>query len=206
MREPSVCKRCRREGMKLFLKGDRCFTDKCGIERRTYAPGQHGQGRKKLSEYGLQLREKQKVKRLYGIQERQFRKIFREAERKKGITGFNLLFLLERRLDTVIFRIGFARSRSEARQRVRHGHILVNGRKVNIPSYLLKEKDVVSVRESSREIRSIQESVEGAERRGASPWLRLEKEKFSGEVVAFPTRDQLTLPIQEQLIVELYSK
>lgn len=206
MSDPSVCKQCRREGLKLFLKGDRCFTDKCAIERRTYAPGQHGQGRKKLSEYGAQLREKQKVKRLYGIKERQFRNIFGEAERKKGITGANLLFLLERRLDTVVFRIGFARSRAEARQIVRHGHILVNGRRVNIPSALLKEGDKISVKEPSRKIRSVMESVEGSERRGLSSWLRLDKENFAGEMIAIPTRDQLTLPIEEQLIVELYSK
>lgn len=202
----SVCKQCRREGIKLFLKGDRCFTDKCAIERRTYAPGQHGQGRKKVSEYGMQLREKQKVKRLYGIKEKQFRKIFAEAERQKGITGEKLLLLLERRLDNIVFRIGFARSRQEGRNLVRHGHVRVNNKKVSIPSYWVEEGDVVEIKEASRKIRGVAESVEGAERRGLSPWLALDKEKFSGKVLEFPKREQLTLPIEEHLIVELYSK
>lgn len=206
MSEFPVCKQCRREGLKLFLKGDRCFTDKCSIERRTYAPGQHGQMRKKLSEYGVQLREKQKVKRLYGIREKQFRKIFHEAERQKGITGETLLLLLEKRLDSIVYRIGFARSRAEARNLVRQGHVLVNGRSVTIPSYLVNRGDQVGIKESSRKNRGILESVEGAERRGFSPWLKLEKESLSGEVLDLPSRQQLTLPIEEQLIVELYSK
>lgn len=206
MSAQQVCKQCRREGLKLFLKGDRCFTDKCSIERRTYAPGQHGQGRKKFSEYGKQLREKQKMKRLYGIREKQFRKIFAEAERQKGVTGYNLLLLLEKRLDNIVYRIGFARSRAEARRLVGHGHVLVNGKRVDIPSYWVKEGDKVEVSEKSRKNRSVQESVEGAERRGLSPWLKLDKDKFLGEVLGFPAREQLTLPIEEQLVVELYSK
>lgn len=206
MAEDSVCKQCRREGLKLFLKGDRCFTDKCAIERRTYAPGQHGQRRGKLSEYGIQLREKQKVKRIYGIRERQFRKIFKEAERRKGITGAILLQLLEQRLDNVVYRIGFARSRVEARNLVRQGHIVVNGKKVTIPSYWIQQGDQVAVKESSRKLRAIVESVEGAERRGLSPWLKLEKEKLMGEVLDLPSREHLTMPIEEQFIVELYSK
>lgn len=206
MPRASVCTKCRREGMKLFLKGDRCFTDKCAVERRTYGPGQHGQARKKVSEYGVQLREKQKVKRLYDIREKQFRKIFAEAERLKGITGTNLLLLLERRLDNVVYRLGFARSRAEARNWVRHGHILVNGRRVDIPSYGVDEGDKIEVKESSRNIRGVAESVAGAERRGLSTWLRLNKETFLGEVLALPTREQMTFPIEEHLIVELYSK
>lgn len=205
MRE-SVCRKCRREGIKLFLKGDRCFTDKCGVERRTYGPGQHGQGRKKLSEYGIQLREKQKVKRLFDLREKQFRKIFAEAERLKGITGTNLLLLLECRLDNIVYRLGFGRSRAEARDLVNHGHILVNGRRVDLPSYGVEAGDKIEVREKSRKCRGIVESVEGAERRGQSPWLKLNKETFSGEVLSQPSRDQLTFPIEEQLIVELYSK
>ncbi len=206
MGHPSVCRLCRREGLKLFLKGDRCFTDKCAVERRTYAPGQHGQASKKLSDYGLQLREKQKVKHLYGIREKQFRKIFAEAERKRGITGENLLLLLETRLDNIIYRLGFARSREEGRRMVKHGHILVNGACVNIPSYLVSQGDRVEIKEKSRRVPAIVEAVEGAERRGLSVWLKLDKEKFLGELVALPRREQLTLPIQEQLIVELYSK
>jgi small subunit ribosomal protein S4 len=206
MSEPSVCRYCRREGIKLFLKGDRCLTDKCAIERRTYAPGQHGQAHKKLSDYGLQLREKQKVKRLYGIREKQFRKIFVQAARLKGITGNNLLLLLERRLDNIVYRMGLGRSRVEARNWVRQRHVLVNGRLVDIPSYLVKRGDKIEIKEGSRKVPAIMESAEGAERRGISPWLRLEKEKFLGEVLDLPSREQLTMPIQEQLIVELYSK
>lgn len=201
-----VCKQCRREGLKLFLKGDRCFTDKCAVERRTYAPGQHGQANKKLSEYGLHLREKQKVKRIYEIREKQFRKIFAEAERKKGITGENLLLLLESRLDNIVYRLGFGRSRAEARNWVKQGHIQVNGSGVDIPSYLVQPGDKIEVKESSRKGSAMVESVEGAERRGVPPWLRLEKEKFYGEVLNLPHREQLTLPIQENLIVEFYSK
>lgn len=206
MGEPSVCRQCRREGVKLFLKGDRCFTDKCAVERRTYAPGQHGQAHKKLSDYGLQLREKQKVKRLYGIRERQFRKIFAEADRQKGITGDNLLRLLESRLDNIVYRLGFGRSRVEARNLVRQGHVQVNGRPVDIPSFFVDRGDRIEIREKSRKGPSVVEAVEGAERRGIPAWLRLDKEKFLGEVLELPSREQLTLPIQEQLIVELYSK
>lgn len=206
MLESSVCRLCRREGIKLFLKGDRCFTDKCAVERRTYAPGQHGQANKKLSEYGLQLREKQKVKRIYGIREKQFRKIFAEAERQKGITGENLLLGLERRLDNIVCRLGFGRSRAEARNWVRQGHVLVNGKTVNIPSYLVDKSDKIEIKEKSCKIPGIVESVEGAERRGLPTWLKLDKEKFFGEVLDLPSREQLTMPIHEQLIVELYSK
>lgn len=202
----SVCRHCRREGIKLFLKGDRCFTDKCAISRRTYAPGQHGQRRKKPSEYGLQLREKQKVKRIYGLRERQFRKIFGEAERSKGITGEMLLVLLERRLDNIVWRMGFARSLKEARKWVKHGHFLVNGKVVTLPSYTVQKEDKIAVHEKSRTIKGIIESVEGAPRRGIPAWLKLEKEKMEGLVADFPGREQLTMPIEEQLIVELYSK
>lgn len=202
----SVCRLCRREGIKLFLKGDRCFTDKCAIERRTYSPGQHGQTRRKLSEYGFQLREKQKVKRIYGLRERQFRRFFEEAERQKGITGINLLILLERRLDNIVCKVGFARSLKEARNLVRHGHVLVNGAKVTIPSYLVDAGDQVTLKDKAKSVRGIVESVEGAERRGIPSWLKLTKEKFLGEVLSFPTREQITMPIDEHLIVELYSK
>lgn len=202
----SVCRLCRREGIKLFLKGDRCFTDKCAIERRTYSPGQHGQMKRKLSDYGFQLREKQKVKRLYGLREGPFHKIFEEAERRKGITGINLLQMLEQRLDNVVCKIGFARSLKEARQWVKHGHIRVNGRKVTAPSFLVDRGDKISVRDSSRTLRGIVESIEGAERRGIPSWLKLEKEKFAGEVLNPPSREQITMPIEEHLIVELYSK
>lgn len=202
----SVCRQCRREGIKLFLKGDRCFTDRCAIERRTYPPGQHGQARKKLSAYGFQLREKQKVKRIYGLREAQFRKIFQEAERQKGITGENLLLLLERRLDNMVWRLGFSRSLKEGRKLVRDGHVLVNDQRVTIPSYLVGKGDKVAVHASSQKIPAVMESVEGAERRGLPSWLKLTKEKFCGEVLDLPSRDQLTMPIEEHLIVELYSK
>ncbi len=201
-----VCRLCRREGIKLFLKGERCYTDKCAIERRSYPPGQHGQGRSKSTEYSLQLREKQKLKRIYGVLERQFRRVFALAERRRGITGENLLLLLESRLDNMIYRMGFAPSRSEARQLVRHGHFLVNQRRVTIPSYLVKPGDEVLVRESSRKIVRIQESLELAQRRGVPEWLEVNKDTFAGRVRALPTRAELTLPINEQLIVELYSK
>lgn len=202
----SVCRQCRREGIKLFLKGDRCFTDKCAIARRTYAPGLHGQRRGKLSAYGLQLREKQKVKRIYGLRERPFRRLFAEAERQKGITGETLLVLLERRLDNIVWRMGFARSLKEARKWVKHRHFQVNGKLVTLPSYPVQKGDKIAVREPSRKIRGIVESVEGAPRRGVPAWLKLEKEKMEGEVTDFPRREQLTMPIEEQLIVELYSK
>ena len=202
----SVCRICRRENLKLFLKGDRCYSDKCAYERRSYPPGQHGQGRKKFSDYGIQLREKQKVKRMYGLLERQFRHYFHKAERQKGITGTNLLVLLERRLDNVVYRMGFANSRAQARQLVRHKHFTVNGTRVDIPSYLIKESDTVEVKENSRAMQAIAEAMEAVARRGVPQWLELDKDKFQGTVKAFPTRDELTMPIQEQLIVELYSK
>jgi small subunit ribosomal protein S4 len=192
--------------MKLYLKGDRCYSDKCAIERRNYPPGQHGQGRVKFSEYGQQLREKQKIKRIYGVQERQFRGYFYSAERMKGITGENLLVLLERRLDNIVFRLGFANSRAEARQLVLHRHFTVNGRTVNVPSYLVKPGDVVELKEKSRKVARILDSLEAVARRGVPQWLDLEKEKFRGTVKALPVRSDLTMPIQEQLVVELYSR
>lgn len=202
----SVCRLCRREGLKLFLKGERCYGDKCAIERRSYPPGQHGQGRAKVSEYGSQLREKQKVKRLYGLLEKQFRGTFAEADRQKGITGENLLKLLERRLDNMVYRMGFSSSRNEARQLIRHNHFLVNGKKVNIPSYLLKPGDVIQIRDKSRNVVRIQESLEAVQRRGIPSWLELDKDNFKCVVKTLPVREELTLPIKEQLIVELYSK
>ena len=202
----SVCRQCRREGLKLFLKGERCYTDKCAIERRNYPPGEHGQGRHKFSEYALQLREKQKVKRMYGLLEGQFRKYFHMAARDKGVTGEVLLQFLERRLDNMVYRMGFSTSRAEARQMVRHGHIQVNGRKVDIPSALLKIGDVVTVREKSRKITRIQEALAQAVHRGAPDWLEVQAEAFSGRVKLLPQREELTMPINEQLIVELYSK
>jgi len=202
----SVCRLCRREGIKLFLKGERCFTDKCAIERRNYPPGQHGQGRHKFSEYSIQLREKQKVKRIYGVFERQFRRYFELAERSRGITGENLLVTLERRLDNIVYRMSFANSRSEARQLVRHGHIAVNGRTVTIPSFLVKVGDRVTVRERSQKVARIQEALELSQRRGVPEWLEINREAFSGTVKALPQRAELTMPINERLIVELYSK
>ena len=203
----SVCKLCRREKTKLFLKGDRCYTDKCALERRESIPGQHGAvPKRRMSEYGLQLREKQKVRRIYGIMEKQFRNYFLKGERKKGITGENLLQALERRLDNVIYRLGFAPSRRTARQLVRHGHFQVNGRKVNIPSYQVKPKDVVRVREKSRDLAMIHDSLKASERMGRLSWLRVDKAKLEGEVLDFPTREQIPEPITEKLIVALYSK
>jgi small subunit ribosomal protein S4 len=192
--------------MKLFLKGDRCFKDKCAIERRNYPPGQHGKRRSKLLGYGIQLREKQKVKRIYGLLERQFRLTFARAERRKGITGANLLEELERRLDNVVFALGFAASRAQARQLVRHGHVTVNGRKVSIPSYCVAKAQVIAIKEKSRVNEQIKISVETAKARGVPRWLDLSPETFSGTVVELPTREDIKLPIQEQLIVELYSK
>jgi small subunit ribosomal protein S4 len=192
--------------LKLFLKGERCYTEKCAIDRRNYAPGQHGQSRKKFSDYGAQLREKQKVKRLYGLLESQFRNTFKEADRQKGITGEVLLFLLERRLDNAVYRLGFANSRDEARQLVRHNHFSVNQSKVNIPSYLLKPGDVIEVREKSKKVVRIQEALEGVARRGVPQWLELDKDQMKGNVKSMPTREEITIPIQEKLIVELYSK
>lgn len=200
------CRLCRRENMELFLKGERCFTDKCAIKRRNYAPGQHGQSRVKVSPYGIQLREKQKVRRIYGILEKQFRGYFEKAERMKGVTGENLLFLLERRLDNIVYRLGFASSRTQARMLVRQGHFDVNGRKVDIPSYQVKIGDTVSLREKSRSVAAITESLEAVVRRGIPQWLDLDKDGFCGKVKSLITREDITAPIQEQLIVELYSK
>lgn len=200
------CRLCRREGVELFLKGERCFTDKCATKRRAYPPGQHGQGRIKVSNYGVQLREKQKVRRIYGILEKQFRGYFELADRMKGVTGENLLFILERRLDNVIYRLGFASSRTEARQLVRHGHFLLNGRKVNIPSLQVKPGDALQLREKSRKVASINESLEAVVRRGIPQWLELDKDAAKGTIKALPVREDITMPIQEQLIVELYSK
>ena len=203
----SVCRQCRREGMKLFLKGDRCHTDKCAIERRNYAPGQHGQGRIKVSDYGTQLREKQRVKRTYGLLEKQFREYFKKADRSKGVTGETLLVTLERRLDSIVYRLGFSTSRNEARQLVRHGHLLVNGRKVDIPSYQVRPGDVIEVREKSREVVRINEALDGVMRRGIPSWVELERDAFKGTVKTLPIRAEMTTPVfQEQLIVELYSK
>ena len=202
----SACRLCRRENLKLFLKGERCYTEKCAIDRRNYAPGQHGQSRKKFSDYGAQLREKQKVKRLYGLLESQFRNAFKEADRQKGITGEVLLFLLERRLDNAVYRLGFANSRDEARQLVRHNHFSVNQSKVNIPSYLVKPGDLIEVREKSKKVVRIQEALEGVARRGIPQWLELDKDQMRGSVKSMPTREEITIPIQEKLIVELYSK
>lgn len=201
-----ACKLCRREGMKLFLKGHRCYTDKCAFERREYAPGQHGQGRPKLTEYSLQLREKQKVKRMYGLLERQFRGYFRKAERQKGVTGENLLRLLEYRLDNVVYRLGFATSRNDARQLVRHGHILLNGKKVDIPSCLVREGDTIELRERSKALLRVQDALATQEGRGIPHWLEFDKTNIRGRVIGIPAREDIGLPIQEQLIVELYSK
>lgn len=203
----AACRRCRREGLKLYLKGDRCYSDKCSFERRAFGPGQHGQARfKKLSDYAIQLREKQKVKSIYGMLEGQFRLSFEKAEGQKGVTGENLLILIERRLDNTIFRIGFASSRKQARQLVRHNHIQINGKKVNIPSFLVSPGDVITLKEKSRANTVINENIEAVVRRGIPSWLELEKDTYKATVKALPNREELTLPIQEQLIVELYSK
>jgi len=203
----SSCRQCRRENLKLFLKGDRCYGDKCAFERRAYAPGQHGQRRSgKISDYQLQLREKQKVKRIYGALEGQFRRYYYQAEKEKGITGTNLLLILECRLDNIIYRMGFASSRRQARQLVRHNHFFVNNKKVNIPSYQVKPGDVIEVREGSRKVKNILDAMETVIRRGIPSWINLEKEKFRGTLTAVPNREDLTMPIQEQLIIELYSK
>jgi len=202
----AACRLCRRENLKLFLKGDRCYSEKCAFDRRSFPPGQHGQRRTKVSDYGIQLREKQKVKRMYGLTENQFHLTFEKADSQKGVTGTNLLVLLERRMDNIIFRLGFANCRNQARQLVRHGHFLVNGRRVDIPSALVKVGDKVSVKESSRSKAVIVESLEAAVRRGMPQWLELDKEQFTGTVKAYPMREELTMPMQEQLIVELYSK
>jgi len=200
------CRLCRREGMKLFLKGARCFTDKCAIERRNYPPGQHGQGRHKMSEYSVQLREKQKVKRIYGVLERQFRRYFHLAEQSRGVTGEALLVNLERRLDNIVYRMGFANSRNEARQLVRHGHFSINGRTVTIPSSLVRVGYKIEVREGSRKVARIVDALELSQRRGVPEWLEVQREAFVGTVKALPQRADLTMPINETLIVELYSK
>lgn len=202
----SVCRLCRREGLKLFLKGERCYTDKCAIERRNYPPGQHGQGRVKFSEYSLQLREKQKLKRMYRLLEGQFRRLFDQADRSKGITGESLMILLERRFDNMVYRLGFANSRAEARQLVRHGHFLVNERKLDIPSALLKVGDVITVRERSHKVVRIEEALGLSQRRGVPEWLEVDRPNFTGRIRALPARSDLTMPINEKLVVELYSK
>lgn len=202
----TVCRICRREGMKLFLKGTRCEAEKCAFERRGYAPGQHGQKRRKDTEYGLQLREKQKVKRIYGLLERQFRRYFSIASRKKGVTGETLLQLLEQRLDNTVFRMGFAESRRQARQVVRHGMILVNGKKVDIPSYTLKSGDKIAIQEKFKENTALKRSLETLQKRGVPEWLEVDSGALSGTFKKIPTKEEIALPVQEQLIVELYSK
>ncbi|MGE4299737.1 MAG: 30S ribosomal protein S4 [Desulfovibrionaceae bacterium] len=202
----SKCRLCRREGTKLFLKGDRCYTDKCAYERRPYAPGQHGRARKKVSDYAVQLREKQKVRRMYGILEEQFRAYFQKADMMKGVTGTNLLALLERRMDNVVYRLGFANSRSQARQLVRHGLFMLNGHRVSVPSISVREGDVIEVREASRKVPVLQEAQEVIARRGCPEWLEVDGANFKGTVKALPKREDIQFPINEQLIVELYSK
>ena len=202
------CRLCRREGMKLFLKGERCYSDKCAFERRSYPPGQHGQAqmRAKRSDYGIRLREKQKVKRIYGVSEKQFKKYFDRADRMRGQTGHNLLQLLERRLDNVVYRLGFASSRAQARQMIVHGMFKVNGRTVDIPSYLVKPGEIIELKEKYRQNPLIQDNLEAVVRRGVPQWLELDAENFKGTVKALPTREDITMPIQEQLIVEFYSR
>lgn len=202
----AVCKLCRREGKKLYLKGERCYTGKCAVERRAYAPGQHGQSRKKATEYGLQLRAKQQAKRYYGIQEGQFYKYFLMAERKQGVTGENLLRICESRLDNVVYLLGWANSRAEARQLVTHGHYKVNGKKVNVPSYLLKAGDEVAIKDKSKESDKIKATVEANASRPVPQWLDLNAEALTAKILALPTREQIMVPVEEHLIVELYSK
>jgi small subunit ribosomal protein S4 len=201
-----VCRLCRREGVKLFLKGDRCFTPKCAIERRAYAPGQHGQARKKLSPYALRLREKQKLRRIYSIMERQFALYMNRAERMKGMTGENLLSLLERRLDNVVFRIGLGSSRKQARQLVLHGHFLVNGKKVNIPSFLVKSGDKITVSESSRDALLIKSNAEAAKNKRIPSWIQMDFEKLEAQITGLPKREDIDVAIQDQLVVEFYSR
>ncbi|MFZ5942557.1 MAG: 30S ribosomal protein S4 [Bacillota bacterium] len=201
-----VCRLCRREGLKLYLKGDRCFSEKCAIDRRNYAPGQHGQRRSKNSEYGMQLREKQKVRRVYGVLEGQFRTYFAKADRQQGVTGENLLRLLENRLDNVVFRLGFADSRPQARQLVRHNHFTLNGHKANIPSMQLKVGDVIQMKEKSKKSPIISAIIDNLGQKTPPAWLELDKENLTGRVVALPTREDIDLPVQEQMIVELYSR
>jgi small subunit ribosomal protein S4 len=203
----SVCRLCRRENQKLFLKGDRCYSDKCAYDRRGFPPGQHGQRRgRKTSDYGIQLREKQKVKRLYGLSEKQFRLFFHRSESQKGITGTNLLMMLERRLDNVVYRLGFANSRTQGRHFVRHCHFTVNGKSVDIPSFIVKPGDMIELKEASKAVKVILDSTEAVVRRGIPQWLELKKDTLSGVVKSMPSRDDITMPIMEQLIVELYSK
>ena len=201
-----VCKLCRREGMKLFLKGERCYTDKCSFDRRPYPPGQHGQRRIKFTEYGIRLREKQKVRRMYGIVEKQFRRYFVEGSRQKGVAGENLLRLLERRLDNAVYRLGFAATRAEARHTVLHKHVHVNGKSVNIPSFLVKPGDVIEIREKAKNKARFASALEFTDRRGVPDWLELDKDNLKGTVKTMPNREEITLPIQEQLIVEFYSR
>jgi small subunit ribosomal protein S4 len=200
------CRQCRREGVRLFLKGDRCYTPKCAVERRTYPPGQHGQGRRKMSDYGLQLREKQKLRKIYGVLERQFRRYFAQAERRAGVTGETLLQLLERRLDNVVYRLGFAGSRSQARQLVAHGHFLVNGKPVNIPSYQVKPDDLIEVTQGSRQLEPIQVSLSAVGSRRMPEWLELDVENLRGRIVSLPRREDIDVEAQEQLVVEYYSR
>ncbi len=203
----AVCRICRRENLKMYLKGDRCYSDKCSFERRSFAPGQHGHNRfRKVSDYAVQLREKQKVKKMYGMLEKQFRLYFHKADQAKGVTGENLLIMLERRLDNTVYRLGFAASRQQARQLVRHNHFLINGKKVNIPSYQVKPGDRIVLKEKSRNKEMIIDNIEGAARRGVPSWLEFDAGQFQGTVKALPNREEITMPIQEQLIVELYSK
>ncbi len=202
----SLCRLCRRESEKLFLKGDRCLTDKCAVERRKYAPGEHGQRRKKLSDYALQLREKQKAKETYGVLEKQFKRYFYMAERKKGVTGYHLLRLLESRIDNVVYRLGIAANRRQARQLVLHGHITVNDRRVNVPSYLVRPGDVIAVREKSRKLSVIEENMARMEHRGIPSWVEMDVSALKGKVLNYPAREEIDIPVQEQLIVELYSK
>ncbi len=202
----SVCRFCRRETTKLFLKGDRCYSDKCSVERRNYPPGQHGQGRSKYTDYGVQLREKQKVRRIYGLLEKQFRNYAHLAEQRRGVTGENLLLLLESRLDNIVYRMGFASSRSEARQLINHGHFLVNGRKVDIASFLTKPGMVIEVKEKSKKLKGIEDSMSAVGRRPVPQWLEVEPENFRGTIKGIPTREELPPTIREQLIVEFYSK
>ena len=202
-----VCRQCRREGGKLFLKGEKCFTEKCPVDKRTYAPGEHGQGRgRRTSEYGIQLREKQKARRIYGVLERQFRKYYENAAKAHGVTGDNLLIQLETRLDSVVYRFGIGPSRAATRQLVMHGHITVNGKKVDIPSYQVEVGDIISVREGSRNIPVVQESLEASESRAAPEWLEWDAENLTGKVISIPSRDQIDINVQEHLIIEHYSR
>jgi small subunit ribosomal protein S4 len=202
----ALCRLCRRESEKLFLKGDRCYTEKCAVERRKYPPGQHGQRRRKLSDYALQLREKQKAKETYGVLEKQFRRYYQMADRKKGVTGSNLLQLLERRLDNIVYRLGFASNRRQARQFVLHGHITVNDRRVNIPSCLIRQGDVIGLKEASKKMSFVEENIAKIEHRGIPSWVEMDAGSLKGKMLHNPSREEIQLPVQEQLIIELYSK